>query len=129
MKSNVFELLLYLGYFVLMSSGFQVVISRNPVYSAISLIMCFFVSSIILLLLECEFLALLFVIIYVGAIAVLLLFIIMMLDIKFLNHKSSVRYIPFGGAFVVICCFEFFYFFSKNSLIKPNPYGPGVEKK
>jgi len=70
-------LLFFIGFF-----AFLVISSRNPVHSVLSLISVFLFSSILLFCLDVEFLALSFVIIYVGAIAILFLFVVMMLDIK-----------------------------------------------
>ena len=78
-------------------SAFLMISANNSVYSSLCLVLCFIASSGILFLLECEFLALLFLIIYVGAIAILFLFVIMMLDIKYLeSSKDLSKYIPVG---------------------------------
>jgi len=70
---------------------------KNPVHAVFSLIITFCVSAMILLTLFCDFLAIIFVIVYVGAIAVLFLFVIMMLNIKFVQFTESImRYIPFS---------------------------------
>jgi NADH-quinone oxidoreductase subunit J len=77
--------------------SFFVISSKNPVHSALSLITVFLLSSILLFSLEVEFLALSFVIVYVGAIAVLFLFVVMMLDIKIGDRSLDVLiYGPFG---------------------------------
>jgi NADH-quinone oxidoreductase subunit J len=68
--------------FFLMLFSFFVICSRNPVHSVLSLISVFLIASLLLFCLDVEFLALSFVIVYVGAIAVLFLFVVMMLDIK-----------------------------------------------
>lgn len=69
--------------FLILIASFFVVSSRNPIHSVLGLISVFILSSFLLVMLRAEFLALSFVIIYVGAIAILFLFIVMMLDIKF----------------------------------------------
>lgn len=72
-----------------------VILSRNPVHSILSLILVFFNASSLLLLLGSEFLAMLFVVVYVGAVAVLFLFVIMMLNIKMSSLSISIyRYLP-----------------------------------
>jgi len=88
--------------FFLVLAAFLVISSRNPVHSVLSLISVFLLSSILLFCLNVEFLALSFVIIYVGAIAILFLFIVMMLDIKigdtsfdFLNYGTLSYFISF----------------------------------
>lgn len=87
-----------------------IITSTNSIHSVLFLVLNFAISTGILLLLEREFLALSFVIIYVGAISVLFLFVIMMLDIKMLNNlKDLFKYFPVGVFFGVIFFFEIFY--------------------
>ncbi len=93
---------IFLILFFLVLAAFLVISSRNPVHSVLSLISVFLLSSILLFCLNVEFLALSFVIIYVGAIAILFLFIVMMLDIKitdtsfdFLKHGSLSYFLSF----------------------------------
>jgi NADH-quinone oxidoreductase subunit J len=75
-------ILFYLFATVLVLAALGVIISRNPVYAALSLVLCFFTSAVLWLLIEAEFLAIVLVLVYVGAVMVLFLFVIMMLDIK-----------------------------------------------
>ena len=76
-------------------SGFMVVISRNPVHSVLWLILCFISSAGLFILLGAEFVAMLLVVVYVGAVAVLFLFVVMMLDIDFAALKGELaRYLP-----------------------------------
>ena len=78
-------------------SSLMVIIVQNSVYSVLFLVLSFVSASSLLLLFECEFIALMFVIIYVGAIAVLFLFIVMMLDIKIVTtSKDTLKYFPIG---------------------------------
>lgn len=83
---------------LLVVSSLSVIILQNSVHSVICLVLSFISSSGILLLLECEFFAFLFIIVYVGAIAVLFLFVVMMLDIKNLsiNKTNNLKYFVFG---------------------------------
>ena len=75
----------------------MVVTSQNSIYSILFLVLSFLSSSSILFLLKCEFISLIFILIYVGAIAILFLFVIMMLDLKDYNlKKDSLKYFPFG---------------------------------
>jgi NADH-quinone oxidoreductase subunit J len=67
---------------VLIAAGVGVITSRNPVHSALCLVLCFFTSAVLWLLIEAEFLAIVLVLVYVGAVMVLFLFVVMMLDIK-----------------------------------------------
>jgi NADH-quinone oxidoreductase subunit J len=67
---------------VLVGAALGVILSRNPVYSALLLVLCFFNSAVIWLLLDAEFLGIVLVLVYVGAVMVLFLFVVMMLDIN-----------------------------------------------
>jgi NADH-quinone oxidoreductase subunit J len=80
------------------ASGVLVVSSRNPVHSVLFLILAFFNAAGLFVLIGAEFLAMILVIVYVGAVAVLFLFVVMMLDIDFANLRSGfVRYLPVGA--------------------------------
>ena len=76
------EALFYAFGTILVAGALAVIISRNPVYSALSLVLCFVTSAAIWLLIEAEFLAVVLVLVYVGAVMVLFLFVVMMLDIN-----------------------------------------------
>jgi NADH-quinone oxidoreductase subunit J len=67
---------------ILVLAALGVIVARNPVYSALALVMCFITSAAIWLLIEAEFLAVVLVLVYVGAVMVLFLFVVMMLDIN-----------------------------------------------
>src|SRR5271169_3063056 len=67
---------------VLIGAALGVILSRNPVYSALLLVLCFFNSAVIWLLLDAEFLGIVLVLVYVGAVMVLFLFVVMMLDVN-----------------------------------------------
>src|SRR5438034_11356465 len=80
------------------ASGVLVVSSRNPVHSVLFLIVAFFNAAGLFVLIGAEFLAMILVVVYVGAVAVLFLFVVMMLDIDFAQLRSGfVRYLPIGG--------------------------------
>ncbi|GAA0572439.1 NADH-quinone oxidoreductase subunit J [Rhizomicrobium electricum] len=81
----------YLFATVLLASGVVVVTSRNPVYSVLFLILAFFNAAGLFVLLGAEFLAMILVIVYVGAVAVLFLFVVMMLDVDFAELKKGVQ--------------------------------------
>lgn len=90
----------------LVFSSFMVIVSQHPVFSLLFLVSSFVVSSFLLFLLECELLALLFIIVYVGAIAVLFLFAIMMLESKLSDlSKNVMKYAPIGFIFGIILLF------------------------
>ena len=76
------QILFYAFSTVLVASALGVIIARNPVHSALSLVMCFLTSAAIWLLIGAEFLAIVLVLVYVGAVMVLFLFVVMMLDIN-----------------------------------------------
>jgi NADH-quinone oxidoreductase subunit J len=96
------NLLFYFFSTLLVFSAVMVVISQHAVFSLLFLVSSFILSAFLLLLLECEFLALLFIVIYVGAIAILFLFSIMMLESKLINlTKNTIKYFPVGIVFSV----------------------------
>src|SRR5499433_361396 len=88
----------YVFGFVVMTSGAMVVVSRNPVYSVLFLILAFFNAAALFVLMGAEFLAMILIVIYVGAVAVLFLFVVMMLDVDFAELRQGVlQYLPFGA--------------------------------
>jgi NADH-quinone oxidoreductase subunit J len=79
-------------------SAFAVIAARNPVHSVLFLILTFFTAAGLFVLLGAEFLARLLVVVYVGAVAVLFLFVVMMLDVDFVELKQGfLQYMPVGG--------------------------------
>lgn len=91
------SLIFYLFAAVLLFSGVMVVSARNPVHAVLFLILAFFNAAGLFLLMGAEFLAFILVIVYVGAVAVLFLFVVMMLDINFEDmRKGFRRYLPVG---------------------------------
>lgn len=88
---------------ILVGSAAAVVSSRNPVHSVLFLILAFFNAAGLFLLAGAEFLAMILVIVYVGAVAVLFLFVVMMLDVDFAELRSGFqRYLPAGAAIGLI---------------------------
>ena len=83
------QILFYIFGTILVLGALGVIISRNPVYSALSLVLCFITSAAIWLLIEAEFLAVVLVLVYVGAVMVLFLFVVMMLDINLAELRSG----------------------------------------
>lgn len=101
--------------FLLVFSAILVISAQNPVHSVFFLVLVFFTSAFLLFLLEVEFVSLLFVLVYVGAIAVLFLFVVMMLDIKITKYeKDLLFYIPIGGFLGVIFFLEVFLSLQEN---------------
>src|SRR5579872_6342821 len=79
-------------------AGLLVITARNPVHSVLYLILAFFSAAGLFVLLGAEFLAMLLVVVYVGAVAVLFLFVVMMLDVDFAELRQGfARYMPLGG--------------------------------
>ncbi|RLQ87677.1 NADH-quinone oxidoreductase subunit J [Notoacmeibacter ruber] len=88
----------YLFSVIAVASAFMVIAARNPVHSVLYLILTFFNAAALFLLTGAEFLAMILLIVYVGAVAVLFLFVVMMLDIDFSELKSGVlQYAPIGA--------------------------------
>ncbi len=101
----VFAFYLFAG--ILLTAGTMVILSKNPVHSVLWLIVAFFNASGLFILLGAEFLAMLLLIVYVGAVAVLFLFVVMMLDIDFAELRAGfVRYLPVGLAVAAIILTE-----------------------
>lgn len=88
----LFVNLCFLISIILVISSCFVVLSNNPVYSLLWLVLSFLFAASFLLILGCEFLSLIFIVIYVGAIAVLFLFVVMLLDLKFKNLVNKKNY-------------------------------------
>src|SRR5947207_10936826 len=92
---------------VLIFSGLRVITARNPVHAALYLVLAFFNSAGIWLLLYAEFLALALVLVYVGAVMVLFLFVVMMLDINLdLLREGFWRHLPLAGAVGLLMAIE-----------------------
>jgi NADH-quinone oxidoreductase subunit J len=91
------NLVFYIVSFVLLASAVMVVSNRNPVHSVLFLILAFINAAVLFLLSGAEFLAMLLVIVYVGAVAVLFMFVVMMLDVNFVKLREGFqRYAPVG---------------------------------
>ena len=92
---------------VTIASAFMVISSRNPVHSVLFLILCFFNAAGLFVLIGAEFLAMIMVIVYVGAVAVLFLFVVMMLDINFVELRQGfLQYLPIGGVVGLVLLIE-----------------------
>jgi NADH-quinone oxidoreductase subunit J len=100
-------ILFYAFALVLLASAIGVIVSRNPVHSALSLVLCFATSAAIWLLVEAEFLAIVLVLVYVGAVMVLFLFVVMMLDINVEEVRQGfTRYAWLGAVTAGVVVFE-----------------------
>ena len=88
---------------ITVAAGAMVVVSRNPVYSVLFLILAFFNAAALFVLIGAEFIAMILVIVYVGAVAVLFLFVVMMLDINLVELREGfLKYLPVGAMIGVV---------------------------
>src|SRR3954469_23946496 len=97
---------------VMIGSALMVISARNPVHSVLFLILTFFNAAGLFVLMGAEFLAMMLVVVYVGAVAVLFLFVVMMLDINFVALRQGfVRYLPIGAIVGIILVAELVFIF------------------
>jgi NADH-quinone oxidoreductase subunit J len=97
----------YLFASIVVTAGVMVILARNPVHSVLWLILAFFNAAGLFLVLGAEFLAMILVIVYVGAVAVLFLFVVMMLDVDFASLRAGfVRYLPVGALVAAVLLAE-----------------------
>jgi NADH-ubiquinone oxidoreductase chain 6 len=103
------HLLFYMFSSIVILSGIMVIRAKNPVHSVLFLIFVFCNVAGLLILLGLDFFAMIFLVVYVGAIAVLFLFVVMMLNIKLVEiNENILRYLPIGGLIGLIFLFEVF---------------------
>ena len=107
----------YLFSFFIILSGIMVISARNPVHSVLFLILAFFSTAGIFIILGAEFLAMILVVVYVGAVAVLFMFVVMMLDINFVEMRQGfLKYLPIGGFIGTILLIELLVIVSDKTL-------------
>ena len=107
----------YLFSFFIILSGIMVISARNPVHSVLFLILAFFSTAGIFIILGAEFLAMILVVVYVGAVAVLFMFVVMMLDINFVEMRQGfLKYLPIGGFIGTILLIELLVILSDKTL-------------
>jgi NADH-quinone oxidoreductase subunit J len=100
-------LFFYLFAFVCVASAFMVIAARNPVHSVLFLILAFVNAAGLFVLMGAEFLAMILIVVYVGAVAVLFLFVVMMLDVDFAELRQGfLQYLPFGALIGVVLLAE-----------------------
>jgi NADH-quinone oxidoreductase subunit J len=117
------SLFFYLFAGVCVASAFMVISARNPVHSVLYLILAFVSAAGLFVLLGAEFLAMILVVVYVGAVAVLFLFVVMMLDVDFTELRQGfLNYLPFGAVIGGILFFELL------AIALAWQIGPGVSK-
>jgi len=101
------EIIFYAFSLMMVAAAVGVITVRNPVYAALFLVLAFFSASAIWMLLEVEFLAIILILVYVGAVMVLFLFVVMMLDINLVPLKEGfMRYLPAGIAVALVMALE-----------------------
>ena len=102
---------------VIVVSSLLVILSKNPIHSVLFLILVFFNTAILFIFLNAEFLSMILLIVYIGAVAVLFLFVIMMLDINVAKlRKSFLNYLPLASLIGFIIFLELFYVVSQSKL-------------
>ena len=120
----LYSITFYVFSLVAVLSALMVISARNPVHSVLFLILSFVNASGLFVLLGAEFLAMILVVVYVGAVAVLFLFVVMMLDINFVKLREGfLQYLPFGALLGIVFIIELGILFltksfSENSLSK-----------
>ena len=120
----LYSITFYFFSLVAVLSALMVISARNPVHSVLFLILSFVNASGLFILLGAEFLAMILVVVYVGAVAVLFLFVVMMLDINFVKLREGfLQYLPFGALLGIVLIIELGILFltksfSENSLTK-----------
>ncbi|GHC60400.1 NADH-quinone oxidoreductase subunit J [Limoniibacter endophyticus] len=107
MLNGIEAIFFYLFAFVAVASAFMVISARNPVHSVLFLILAFVNAAGLFLLTGAEFLAMILIVVYVGAVAVLFLFVVMMLDVDFADLKrGALQYAPIGAMVGLILAAE-----------------------
>jgi len=103
----IYEIVFYVFSLMMLAGAVMVITVRNSVYAALSLVLTFFSAAALWMLLEAEFLAIILILVYVGAVMVLFLFVVMMLDINMEPLKEGfIRYLPAGIAVAVLMAVE-----------------------
>jgi NADH-quinone oxidoreductase subunit J len=107
MLTGLQAIFFYLFAFMAVASAFMVIAARNPVHSVLFLILTFFNAAGLFLLTGAEFLAMILLVVYVGAVAVLFLFVVMMLDVDFAElKKGALEYAPVGALVGIVLAAE-----------------------
>lgn len=123
MGLGVQEFLFYAFALVMLGSATAVITARNPVYSALFLVLTFFTAAALWMLLQAEFLAIVLVVVYVGAVMVLFLFVVMMLDINLLPLKEGfTRYLPVGLMVALVMAAELLMVLWARNRVGPEQY-------
>ena len=116
---NIEIAIFFIFAFFLIISSIAVITTNNPVKSAINLVFAFFSSAVLWLLLNAEFLSIILILVYVGAVMVLFLFVVMMLDINISQAKEGfVKYLPIGLIVFILYITGYVYMIYKSSEIQ-----------
>jgi NADH-quinone oxidoreductase subunit J len=113
---------------VLVLAALRVITARNPVHAALFLVLCFFTAASLWLLLYAEFLAIALVLVYVGAVMVLFLFVVMMLDINFDKLREGFwRHLPLAGGVGIVMAIEMVLVLgAREFALAPSPGAPAA---
>ncbi len=127
---DTFSLLFYLFGFVLCFAGFRVITAKSPVSAALHLVLAFFSASCVWMLLQAAFLAISLVLVYVGAVMVLFLFVVMMLDINVDSlRKGFWKHFPLAGAIGAVIAVEMAFVLTRGfDLPEARPFPPDTAK-
>ena len=113
----IYSIAFYFFSFIAVFSALMVISSKNPVHSVLFLILCFVSASGWFVILGAEFLAMILIVVYVGAVAVLFLFVVMMLDINFVKLREGfLQYLPFGALLGFVLLIELIVIFFSEKL-------------
>ena len=113
----IYSITFYFFSFIVIFSAIMVISSKNPVHSVLFLILSFVNTSGLFVLLGAEFLAMILIVVYVGAVAVLFLFVVMMLDINFIKFREGfLQYLPFGLLLGFVLLIELLMIFLSGNL-------------
>jgi NADH-quinone oxidoreductase subunit J len=128
----IYEIVFYTFSLIMLGAAVAVITVRNPVYAVLFLVLAFFSASAIWMLLEVEFLAIILILVYVGAVMVPFLFVVMMLDINLEPLKAGfMKYMPAGLVVAALMATEFMLVlwtkgrFDENAFPVPNPNPDG----
>jgi NADH-quinone oxidoreductase subunit J len=127
---DTFSLLFYIFASLLVFAGFRVITSKSPVSAALHLVLAFFSASCVWMLLQAEFLAISLVLVYVGAVMVLFLFVVMMLDINIDSIRQGFwKHFPLAGAIGAVIAVEMAFVLTRGfDLPTPKAFPPDVAK-
>ena len=121
------EILFWAFSAVLVGAALGVILSRNPVHSVLYLVLCFFNAAVLWLLIQAEFLAIVLVLVYVGAVMVLFLFVVMMLDINVDRLRQGFwRHVPWGLGIAALIVLQMWLVLSQPAWQGMNRAGPGI---